>query len=152
METIRLDLPVPEPETAIHENKKLIYDPFRRKWLVHTPEEWVRQWVLKSLVLCKGFPAGRLATETPARYNRLKKRSDAILFDEFGRCLLIMEFKAASVSIDESTMHQALTYNAYFKAPNILLSNGITHLLWQNSDRPIWQQTLPHYQELSPCQ
>jgi hypothetical protein len=149
--TIQLDLPAPPPETAVHENKNLILDPFRRKWLVHTPEEWVRQWVLKSLVINNGFPAARIATEIPAKYHRLKKRSDALLYDEFGRCLMLMEFKASSVSIDENTMHQALTYNAFFKAPNILLSNGKTHLLRKISTSLSWLECLPMYHELAPC-
>lgn len=97
------------------------------------------------------FPAARIATEMPAKYNRLKKRSDALLFDEFGKCLLVMEFKADFIKLNENTMHQALTYNAYFKAPNIFISNGSTHLLWKNSSPLAWKEELPLYQDLAPC-
>lgn len=147
--SVFLDLPVPPPELNAPEDQQLVFDPFRRKWLKLTPEEWVRQWVLKTLVLAYGFPAARIATEIPAKYHRLKKRSDALLFDAYGRCILVMEFKAPSVSVNEKTMHQALTYNAYFQAPNILLSNGITHLLWQRSRPGAWKEGLPLYEDLS---
>ncbi len=102
------------------------------------------------MVLVNGFPAARIATEIKARYHKLNKRSDAMLFDEYGKYLLLMEFKANKIPINEKTMHQVLTYNAFFMAPNILLSNGSTHLLWRAATQT-WMNSFPNYTDLTPC-
>jgi hypothetical protein len=109
--------------------KKLIFDEFRQKWVVLTPEEWVRQRFLKYLASEKHFPGSLLAVEKKVLINGLYQRFDLLVYDRKGKPLLIAEFKAPTVEITRLAFDQAIRYNTVLKAPFFLISNGLTHFL-----------------------
>lgn len=106
-------------------DKALIFDEFRKKWIVLTPEEWVRQHVLMYVFKEKGYPKSLISVEKLVNVNGLKQRFDAVLFNNNARPIAIIECKSPSIKITEEVFYQALRYNAQIGAPYIVLTNGI---------------------------
>ena len=59
----KLNLPPVKFKVKTNENKQLIFDIIRKKYVALTPEEWVRQHVIHFLVNEKGFPTSLIAVE-----------------------------------------------------------------------------------------
>lgn len=106
------------------EGKTEVFDLLRKKWLVLTPEEEVRQKCILFLLNEKGYPAGRLASEYGLKVNQLKRRADIVAFDNFGHPLLIVECKAPSVKITQKTFDQIARYNLSLKVDYLVVTNG----------------------------
>jgi hypothetical protein len=131
--------------------KKLIFDEFRQKWVVLTPEEWVRQRFLKYLVSENHFPGSLLSVEKKVLINGLYQRFDLLVYDRKGKPLLIAEFKAPSVEITRLAFDQAIRYNTVLKAPFFLISNGLTHFLCRvdfENRKTEYLNGLPEYSSL----
>ena len=127
-----LDLPPFEANlTQSATNPPLIWDGLRRKHVVLTPEEWVRQHVVHYLINHLGYPRGLLALERGLRYNQRQKRTDLLALNSEGKPLLLVECKAPSVAIDASVARQATTYNQTIGAPLLLITNGLVHYCWR---------------------
>jgi hypothetical protein len=107
-----------------------IWDVLRRKAVVLTPEEWVRQHVVHYLIDHRGYPKGLLSVERGHRYNQRQKRTDLVALDAHGQPLLLVECKAPSVPITAAVAQQVATYNLSIGAPLLLLTNGLTHFCW----------------------
>lgn len=107
-----------------------IYDVFRKKWVVLTPEEWVRQHVLAYLVQTKNYAASLIAVERSLVYNTLRKRFDVLVFDKQAKPFMLIECKAPEVALSDETLMQVCTYNTVFKVPFLFISNGLSHLLF----------------------
>ena len=104
-----------------------IFDKIRKKWLVCTPEEWVRQHVLMWLVNAKKYPASNMGIEGGLKLNKLQKRTDIVAFKN-GMPHLLVECKAPSVKITQKTFDQLFRYNVKVKAPLLMVSNGLHHV------------------------
>jgi len=124
---LQLNLPNYNFSIKTEKSKKTIFDTLRKKYVSLTPEELVRQHFVRFLVEEKGYPAMRLAIEKEVRMNGLKKRCDAILYDQQAQPLLIIEFKAPSVAITQATFDQVAVYNSKLKVDYFMLSNGLEH-------------------------
>ena len=109
----------------------MIYDPFRRKYIVLTPEEWVRQHVLHFLTTHLHYPKGLVKVEGGLRYNRLQKRSDILVFDNTGAPLLLVECKAAQVRLTEAVCNQLAAYNMAVGARIVAITNGLDCYTWR---------------------
>ncbi len=121
----KLNLPEYPFTVRRQDNRLFIFDEFRKKWLVLTPEEWVRQHLLMFLTRQKGYPVSLIAIEKQVKVNQLPQRFDAVIYTPNGAPLAIIECKASNVPIDENTINQILRYNAVIQAPLLILSNGI---------------------------
>jgi len=108
-----------------------IWDVLRRKPVVLTPEEWVRQHVVHYLINHRGYPKGLLSLERGHHYNQRQKRTDLVALDSNGQPLLLVECKRPTVPITAATAQQAATYNLTIGAPLLLLTNGLTHFCWR---------------------
>ena len=113
-------------KTEEREGKTYVYDPLRRRQVVLTPEEEVRQRVLYLLVERLKVPAGLLAVEYSVKVNGLDKRADAVVFGTEGLPLMIVECKAPSVALTEAVLEQAVRYHSALRPKYLLLSNGNT--------------------------
>lgn len=105
---------------------RLIYDAFRRKWLVLTPEEWVRQHAAMYLIEL-GYPKGLLALEKSLLLNGMQRRADILVYDRTGAPFLLVECKSTDIKISQQTVDQAARYNLTLKVPYILITNGLNH-------------------------
>ncbi|MFL5765494.1 MAG: type I restriction enzyme HsdR N-terminal domain-containing protein [Bacteroidia bacterium] len=104
-----------------------IFDAFRKKYVVLTPEEWVRQNFLQYLVNEKAFPASLIAVEIGLKYNQLKKRADILVYDKQGKPFLMVECKAPEVAISQDTFDQVARYNMAFRVKYLVVTNGLNH-------------------------
>jgi type I site-specific restriction-modification system R (restriction) subunit len=107
--------------------KKYIFDEIRRRFVLLTPEEWVRQHVIKFLIYVKNFPLPLIAIEREFIQHRLKHRYDLLIYDRKGNPLMIVECKAPGVEINQNAFDQAGRYNIKHRAPYMLISNGLKH-------------------------
>lgn len=118
----------PDPGLRLREggSSTEVWDAFRKKWVVLTPEEWVRQHLLHWLVNDRGYSPALIAVEREIRFNGLRKRFDAVVFDSSGAPSILCECKAPQVAITAETLAQAGRYNGVIRANAILLTNGLT--------------------------
>lgn len=108
----------------------MIFDLIRKKWLQLTPEEWVRQHLLNYLVNIEGYPASSIAVEKELKLNDTKKRFDIVVYNRRLQPYLIIECKAPYIALDQIVIDQALRYNLSLKAPYLMISNGMTDLVF----------------------
>lgn len=131
-------------ENGVH----YIFDEIRKKHLVLTPEEWVRQHFVKYLVSVKNYPQSLIRQEGGLTVNTLKKRSDILVYNTRGEKILIIECKAPSVKITQAAFDQVARYNSIHKVPLVVVTNGIDHHYCEidfNNDAYRFIPDLPEY-------
>lgn len=101
-----------------------VFSPTRRRWLVLTPEEWVRQHCVEFLRQRFSIPPALIVEEYPVLLNGQNQRADVVVFDPHQRPWMLVECKASDVAIDQSVLAQAVRYNSVVGAQYILLTNG----------------------------
>ncbi len=129
-----LNLPEIIPNIKIEDGQTFIQDSIRKKYLVLTPEEWVRQHFIGLLCDHLRYPAGLIQVERQLEYFKSKKRSDILVLDQKGVPFLLVECKAYDVKINQGTLNQIATYNKTIKAPFIGVTNGMKHFAWELKD------------------
>lgn len=102
-----------------------VFDMVRRKYVVLTPEEWVRQHLLHYLVYDKEVPKSLIGIEKRMLVNRIVKRADLVVYGKSGKPVLIAECKAPSVKVTQETFDQAARYNLTLQVDYFVLTNGI---------------------------
>lgn len=123
----QLNFPSYQFKLKSSENKQLIFDKIRKKYVVLTPEEWVRQHLVNYLITEKKYPIQLIAVEKQLVLNGRKKRFDVLIYNSLGLPFVIIECKAPSVKITQKTFDQIVSYNMHFDAQYLILSNGINH-------------------------
>jgi hypothetical protein len=103
--------------------KDQVFDPFRKSWVILTPEEWVRQNILQYLIQVCKYPSSMIAVEKTIQLGELKKRFDIVVFKE-AQPWMIIECKEAGVTISEKTITQILQYQQILEASYLIVSNG----------------------------
>lgn len=144
----RLNLPTYNFKLKNSQNKTLIFDKLRKKYVVLTPEEWVRQHFVHFLIDKKNYPETLIAIEKQLTINNLKKRTDILIFNTNGNPEIIIECKAPSVKISQETFDQIARYNIKLNAKFLIVTNGITHFYCQmdfNNKTYIFLKDFPSY-------
>lgn len=113
------------------ENKIAVFDVLRKKFVILTPEEWVRQHVVNFLLTEKKMPQSLLNVEKQLKVNKLLKRYDLLVYNPDGSIHLVVECKAASVPITQETFDQIARYNLSLKAKYLMVTNGLQHYYCQ---------------------
>jgi hypothetical protein len=113
-----------DPKLKETDDVRKIFDPVRKKWVVLTPEEWVRQYYIAYLNEICGFPISLMKCETSLGGAGRAKRSDLILHSTSGQVLMLCEFKRKGEKLNDAVIFQAARYNKELKAGIILLSDG----------------------------
>ena len=113
------------------ENKTLIFDIIRKKYVVLTPEEWVRQHVVLFLIEEKKYPISLIAVEKQLKINSLLKRTDVVVFNTKGTPEILIECKAPSVAISQATFDQIARYNLTAQSNYLMVTNGLNHYFCQ---------------------
>lgn len=136
-------------KTKIENEKTLVFDPLRKKYVALTPEEEVRQKILCLLVENLAVPAGLLAVEYSIQVNGMDKRCDAVVFGNDLHPLMIVECKAQSVKITQKTLEQAVRYYSALQPRFLLLFNGKDCFCFKVQDNALQAMDhLPDYQEM----
>jgi hypothetical protein len=123
----------PEPAFRVkkEKGKDFIFDPLRKKWLLLTPEEWVRQNFVQYLVQVKSYPVELIALEKKIRLGELIKRFDILVYDKQHRPWMMIECKAGAIQLDETVLHQLLRYHISVPAHFLVITNGALTYGWQ---------------------
>ena len=130
------------------ENKRLIFDGIRKKFVVLQPEEWVRQHCVEYLIQVKNYPKSWINVEKELKINNLKKRYDIVVFNPDGSIHLVVECKAPTVPISQDTFDQIARYNLKLKATYLMVTNGINHYYCQmdfENERYAFLKDIPDY-------
>ena len=124
-----------------------INDPVRRRFVALTPEERVRQDLLRRMIKELGYPLGLLAVEKELQTGR---RVDLLCYAPRLLCpLLIIECKAKPCT--EEAKKQAMGYNASLGAPFICVADSSeVHTLWFEGSAIASVPFLPTFEQL--CQ
>jgi hypothetical protein len=109
------------------ENKVSIFDEIRKKFILLTPEEWVRQHVIRFLIDEKKYPKSYINVEKIVKINGMHKRYDLVVFNKDGSIFLLIECKAPEITIDQTTFDQIARYNMILKANYLMVTNGLNH-------------------------
>lgn len=136
-------------KTKTENEKTLVFDPLRKKYVALTPEEEVRQKMLYFLVENLSVPAGLLAVEYSIQVNGLDKRCDAVVFSNAMQPLMIVECKAQTVKITQKVLDQAVRYYSALQPRYLLLFNGKDCFCFKVQDNALQlMDHLPDYQEI----
>ena len=104
-----------------------LFDEIRKKNIIITPEEWVRQHFVQYLIKHKNYPRALIKLEGGMKLNGLQKRTDIVVFNTEGKRILIVECKAPSITIDQKTFDQIARYNMVHQVTLLAVSNGLQH-------------------------
>jgi hypothetical protein len=121
---IKIDYPPYQPKIKKEDNREIIFDEVRKKWVVLTPEEWVRQNFLQYLVQVKKYPASLIAVEKEIKLGDLKKRFDIVVYDATSKPWMIVECKEMNVELNKQVLDQVLRYNITMQVPYLVITNG----------------------------
>lgn len=126
------------------ENSTYIFCPLRKKWLVLTPEEWVRQHVIQYLTQTKKYNLSSIKAEHPVKINGLNQRIDLLVYSKT-EPLILVECKKPDVEITQETLNQAMRYNQIVKAKYIYLTNGLQHIISEEINQDlIFHREIPN--------
>lgn len=125
--------PLNLPQTQLRLTRKdgviSVFCTVRKKKLVLTPEEWVRQHLIAYFVEVLEISIGRMGAEVSIEYNGRKKRADILVVDDFGKPFILVECKAPEIPISGSTFFQISAYQNELPAKILVLSNGLEHVV-----------------------
>lgn len=130
------------------ENKTLVFDEIRKKFVVLTPEEWVRLHVVQFLLQEKNYPKSLINVEKQLKLNKTTKRYDIVVFNNDGSIFLIVECKAPSIPISQITFDQIARYNLALNASFLMVSNGLEHYYCQmdyENECYVFLKDIPNY-------
>ena len=134
-----------------NENKTLIFDIIRKKFVILTPEEWVRQHTLHFLITEKKYPVSYINVEKQLLLNDTVKRYDIVIFKNDGDVEIIIECKAPSIPINQVTFDQIARYNLALNSNLLMVTNGLTHYFCKmdvKNKKYIFLRDLPKYNQL----
>jgi type I site-specific restriction endonuclease len=123
----QLNLPIAALKTKLVEGTTQVFDQVRKKYLILTPEEWVRQHFIHYLNQEKNYPLGLMGVEQIVKYNGMQTRADIVLYAADGKPNMIVECKAPKVKITQDAFNQIAKYNFNLKVDFLVVTNGIQH-------------------------
>jgi hypothetical protein len=134
------------PKLKTTDLKTQVWCIVRKKWVIFTKEEWVRQNWLNYLIEVLKYPASLIAVEKEIHLGELKKRVDILVYKN---CIpwMLVECKEQEVPLSEQTIQQILTYQTVLQTGILIISNGNDTRVFQITDAQIQQiRALPTYQ------
>lgn len=145
---VELNIPSQDIDIKIIESKNYIFDLIRKKYLILTPEEWVRQNLVRYFINDLNYPKGLIKTESSLKYNNLKKRSDILIFNNDMTHFLVVECKSYKLKLNKSHLSQSAMYNKIYKSKYVMISNGLDHIVYKydwNNDSFEFMKSIPKY-------
>ena len=134
---ININYPEPAFRIKTENDKDFIFDALRKKWLLLTPEEWVRQNFIQYLIVEKKYPSTVIATEKEILLGELKKRFDILIYDSEHQPWMMIECKAAEIKLNDAVLQQILRYNISVPVSFIVITNGNLNYAWEKKDNDI---------------
>lgn len=113
-----------QPRLIERDGRTYIYDVLRRKYVVCTPEEEIRQRFVDYLMGELGYPRGLIAVEAGLQYNTRLKRTDIVVYNNLGKPFILVECKRAGARLGKEAVFQLATYNKTLDAEVLVITNG----------------------------
>ncbi len=123
----KLNLPEFDYRVKKGEKQVEIFCLIRKKFILLTPEEWVRQHFINYLIKHKHYPKAMIQVEKEIIFNQLKKRFDIAVYHPYAEPFMLIECKASSVKLSEKAFVQAAIYNLNMKSGYLTITNGVQH-------------------------
>ncbi len=120
----KLNLPFFEFKIKKENKNNIIFDEIRKKWIILTPEEWIRQNFIK-YIISKNYPTSLINCEKVFYINKIPKRYDIVVFNSLGEVDILVECKSSDIKINKDHFDQVMRYNIELKSKRIILTNGI---------------------------
>lgn len=127
-------------------DKIQVFDTIRKKWLLLTPEEWVRQHVVNFFITYYNYPASLISLEKEIELNGIKKRYDVVVYTKELKPFIIVECKAPGVDLTAEVLDQAARYNLILNVEYVFITNGLQDQIYKKGSIV---GSLPAYQEFS---
>ena len=121
---IKIEYPAFDFKIRKEKNTELIFDTMRKRWLLLTPEEWVRQNFLQYIVQIKNYPASLIAIEKEIYLGELKKRCDIVVYNRDTLPWMIIECKEMNERLNAKVLDQILRYHITLPAKYLVITNG----------------------------
>lgn len=147
----KLNLPAFDIKMKREDNCLLVWDRLRKKYIVLTPEEWVRQHFINYLITEKKYPESLIANEQQIILNNCKKRCDSVVYNNTLQPIVIVEYKSPDVKISQNVFEQVARYNIVLKVGYLIVSNGLEHYCCKidyNEQSYTYLKEIPSYKEL----
>ena len=106
------------------DGRKYLFDPVRKKNILLTPEELVRQLTIQYLNIEKGLPIARFSVEKQIKLNGTIKRYDIVIYGKDGKPFLLVECKRPEIMLDQNVCDQIARYNMVLEVPYLMITNG----------------------------
>lgn len=131
-----VNISYPEPAFQIKKqgNNECIFDGWRKKWVVLTPEEWVRQNFINYLVTQKKYPSALIAVEKEIQLGELKKRFDILVYGKNHQPWMMVECKSMDVTLDDKALQQLLLYHISLPVRFLVITNGTYCFAWYKDE------------------
>jgi hypothetical protein len=124
-----------------------IFDVVRKKWVVLSPEEWVRQNILQYLLVIKKYPRALMAVEKEIKLGELKKRCDVVIYNRQSEPWMIIECKEMNVMLSHKTILQILRYHITLQSKFLVITSGsFSHGFEKKEDKFIEINTFPDFE------
>ncbi|WP_314662757.1 type I restriction enzyme HsdR N-terminal domain-containing protein [Prevotella aurantiaca] len=148
---LQLNLPPYNIKMKEENGRRKIFDILRRKYLVITPEEWVRQHFINYLINHKDYPMSLLANEISLSVGDKVIRADSVLYDSYLRPRMIIEYKAPHIQLTQKVFDQISVYNLLLHVDYLIVSNGLdTYICKMDYEHQTYTfiPSIPNYKEL----
>ena len=126
----KLNLPLFEFKIKKENNNTIIFDQIRKKWIILTPEEWVRQNFI-SYILDKNYPKSLINCEKVFFINKVTKRYDFVVYDSSGDVEILVECISYDVNLIKEHFDQVMRYNLELKSKYVIVTNGLRHFYFE---------------------
>lgn len=144
---IAVQFPPPQFRIKKRGEERYIFDDIRKRWLLLTGEEWVRQNIVAYFTAVLHYPPEVIAIEKGIILNGMKKRFDILVYDKAHQPFLMVECKAPDVRLSEDVLQQALRYNIVLPVKWIVLTNAHSTIAWKKEgDQLLFAESLPFWE------
>jgi hypothetical protein len=146
-----LNLPIAPLSLSKLDGKIYVTCLLRKKKILLTPEEWVRQHLIHFFISELSYPKGLMSIEKALQVQQLAKRADLVVHGNDGKPVLLVECKAPQVPLNEQTFIQMSNYNRQLQSRYVIASNGILHIVCKIDEfgKISLKEEFPTWSELS---
>ena len=149
----KLNLPEVPVRLKQDNGEQKIFDPVRKKWLVLTPEEWVRQSFLLYMHHFNNYPLSLAETEKKLKLNATLKRADIVFFDNAMNAKVIVECKAPEIKLNKAVFEQVSRYFFALNADVLIVTNGMEHFAFRFIDGKVeFLKEIPKFDSVTSIQ
>jgi len=130
----KLNLPLFEFKIKKENKNNIIFDEIRKKWIILTPEEWVRQNFIK-YIISRDYLASHINCEKAFYINKVQKRYDIVVYNSIGEVEILVECKSSEIKINNTHFDQVMRYNIELKSKWVILTNGLENYYFKFNEK-----------------